>query len=203
MILGFDIGNSNTVLAIYKNNEVLPVKTYRFKTNKNDTADEIWICIKGFLTDYFKNELEFSRINGAAYSSVVPEINNKYDELYSKNFKSSPLRIGPKIKLNIKINYDNPEELGVDRIVNAAAAHEEYHKDVIIVDIGTAITFCVLHSNGVFDGGLIAPGIGVSMEALASKASNLRNVKFEKIDNIIAKNTIDALKSGFFTAGFL
>ncbi len=139
-----------------------------------------------------------SIIDGLAFSSVVTEVNNAYHAMAKDHFNVDPLEINSNIKLDIKIMYDNPEELGPDRIANAEAAFKEYTKDCIIIDLGTANTFCVMHKNGTFDGGLIGPGIGITIEALAEKTSKLSRINFEKPDKFIATNTLDAIKSGFF-----
>jgi type III pantothenate kinase len=193
-ILGFNIGNTNTMMGIYELNKTIPVNTWTYNTDKKITPDDLGHVIKNNLSTTFKDSI----IDGLAFSSVVTEVNSAYHSMAKTFFNVNALEIKSSIKLDIKIMYDNPEELGPDRIANAEAAFKEYAKDCIIIDLGTANTFCVMHKNGTFDGGLIGPGIGITIEALAEKTSKLSRIKFEKPDKFIATNTLDALKSGFF-----
>jgi type III pantothenate kinase len=193
-ILGFNIGNTNTMMGIYEPDKIIPINTYLYKTDKKITSDELMFIIK-------KNISSFSdkiNIEGLAFSSVVTEVNDTYHAMSESFFNLDILEISSSIKLDIKIMYDNPAELGPDRIANAEAAIKEYMDDCIIIDLGTANTFCVIHKNGTFDGGLIGPGIGITIEALAAKTSKLSRITFEKPDKLIATDTINALKSGFF-----
>ncbi|MBN2402848.1 MAG: type III pantothenate kinase [Spirochaetes bacterium] len=193
-ILGFNIGNTNTMMGIYELNKITPKNTYTYKTDKNITPDELKILIKKYLNTSLKDGV----IKGVAYSSVVTEVNNAYNSISKDMFDIDPLEINCNIKLDIKLMYDNPEELGPDRIANAEAAFRDYSKDCIIIDLGTANTFCVIHKNGTFDGGLIGPGIGITIDALAEKTSKLSRINFKKPDKFIATNTKDAITSGFF-----
>lgn len=197
MILGFDIGNTNTVLGIYRDEDTSPVKIYRFRTIRDQTADELYALIREFTADYKSKNLA-SNIDGFVFSSVVPEVNRNYFNVSEDYYGIKPLNISSGSRLGIKINYDDPAKLGVDRIVNAEAAFREYKQDSIIIDMGTAITFCVLHANGLYDGGLIAPGIGITIDALAAKASLLHKINLEKPEKLVATNTREALTSGFF-----
>ena len=197
-ILGFNIGNTNTMMGVYELNNTLPVSTYTYKTERNAAPGNLANIVKNYLNAEFKDYA----IKGLAFSSVVNEINSAYHAMSESAFNISALEINSSIKLGIKITYDNPMELGPDRIANAEAAYREYAQDCIIIDLGTANTFCVIHKNGTFDGGLIGPGIGITIDALAEKTSKLIRINFEKPDKFIATNTIDALKSGFFN-GFI
>lgn len=192
MILGFDIGNSNTVLGVYTGAGTLPGAVYRYRTLRNASADETGVLVRQFLLHHG------GEVEGIAFSSVVPELHRAYREMAVRYFGREALEIGCNSRLSIRIRYDDPSRLGVDRIVNAEAAYHEYARDCIIVDIGTAITFCVLHADGLYDGGMIGPGIGVTIDALASAASQLPAVPFERPEHLVARNTVDALKSGFF-----
>ena len=197
-ILGFDIGNTNTIMGIYSKEGVSPERSFRFRTEKDVTLESLYSTISSFIASFENDVKKEILIEGIALSSVVPEVNSKYSDIAITFYDLLPLEINAKVKLGLIIHYDNYEELGVDRLVNAVAALNEYKKDCIIVDIGTACTFCVLHGDGVFDGGLIAPGIGITIDALADKASQLPRVDFERPDSLVAHNTIDAIKSGFF-----
>ncbi|MCX8125041.1 MAG: type III pantothenate kinase [Spirochaetes bacterium] len=195
MFLGFNIGNTHTVLGLYAQNNPLPVYTYRYPTKREITVQELSDTIITALENYNPHATE--QINGVIYSSVVPQCNQTYDTTSQNLFSISAHRITHLSRMPITIEYDNPAELGVDRIVNAVAAYKDYSTDCIIVDIGTAITFCLLEGS-VLKGGLIAPGVAAAMKGLAQSAAQLYEVPFEKPPHIIAHNTKDALISGFF-----
>lgn len=197
-VLGFNIGNTNTTMGIYKKDSTAPEKTYTYKTDKKITSDELGIQIKNFVNIISDSNDAKNKIIGITFSSVVTEVNKSYKTMSEDFFGLQSLEICCDIKLGITLKYDNPKELGADRIANAEAAYREYKTDCIIIDLGTANTFCVLHANGTFDGGLIGPGIGITIEALADKTSKLSRVSFEKPDKMIATSTIEAIKSGFF-----
>ncbi len=195
MILGFNIGNSNTVLGVYSGAETVPGTLYRYRTLRDASADETGALVRQFLLHHGGAG---EGVEGLVFSSVVPETNRAYHEMSGRYFGVEALEISCASRLGIRLRYDDPARLGVDRIVNAEAAFREYARDCIIVDIGTAITFCVLHADGVYDGGMIGPGIGVTIDALSSKTSQLPRIPFEKPGVLVAKNTEDALKSGFY-----
>ncbi len=197
-ILGFDIGNTKTTLGIYGKSDISPVRTFKFKSERAITSEELGKKINGFLDNFKEETKKDIHIEGIAFSSVVTEVNRLYHEMSKKYFNLDPLEIDCNVKLGITLNYDNPEELGADRITNAVAAYRDYGKDCIIVDLGTAITFCVLLSNGIFDGGLIAPGVGIAIDALSENTSKLIKVDFEDPKKVVARNSMSALKSGFF-----
>ncbi|MBN2159072.1 MAG: type III pantothenate kinase [Spirochaetes bacterium] len=197
MILGFDVGNTSTTGGIYAEHGSGPDFTYRFSTEKDTDPKRLGRQVgdgiaKGGETT---GGLTFA---GLAFSSVVPEINAAYHTMARERFGLTAYEITCRSRLNFKINYNDPEELGVDRIVNAAAAFEEYGGGCIVVDIGTAVTFCVLLENRIFDGGIIAPGVSTAIRSLSGRASRLPEVPFEKPDRLAARDTVNALKSGFF-----
>jgi type III pantothenate kinase len=196
MILGFDIGNTSTLLGLYRDGEVLPFSTLRYNTNKMSYPDDLWRDISGFVDD--SPDINAEEITGLAYSSVVPELNRAYDEMSLDRFGLRALCICHQSRLSIRLKYDDPSRLGVDRIVNAEAVFMEHPGDSIIIDIGTAATIDVLLAEGIFDGGLIAPGIGVTIKALAENTSRLPAVPFERPDRLISRDTRNAIKSGFF-----
>jgi len=194
MFLGFDIGNTNTKMGIYHDGspEPLMVKTYR--TVKNSNEESLSGEIKNALSSL---SVPSGEIRGIAFSSVVPEINMSYGKACRDLFGIRPLLIDHRCTTKITISYDNPSSLGPDRIVNAEAAFIEYGSELIIIDIGTAATFCVI-SKDCFVGGLIAPGIELTKKALADNTSNLPEIIFERPDRLIARDTVNAVKSGFF-----
>lgn len=197
MIIGFDIGNTSTTAGVYPEGAAVPDYTFRFPTVKSDGPDELSRNIVNGIARHGAHEARL-RVSGLAFSSVAPEINEAYRAMALKTFDVEALELSCRSRLNFTIRYDDPEQLGVDRIVNAAAVFHEYGGGAIVVDIGTAVTFCVLLEGGVFDGGIIAPGIDTAIKALASRASRLPEVPFEEPDRLAARNTVDALKSGFF-----
>uniref|UniRef100_UPI0037DCFF02 type III pantothenate kinase n=1 Tax=Methanomethylophilus alvi TaxID=1291540 RepID=UPI0037DCFF02 len=137
-------------------------------------------------------------IRGSIISSVVPPVIPVFSKVVQRYFGCTPLLVGPGIKTGIEVKYENPKEIGADRIVNAVAAYEEYGGPVIIVDFGTATTFCAVNSSGDYMGGSIAPGIGISSEALFSRAAKLPRIEIAKPKNVIGKNTVVSMQSGIF-----
>ncbi len=195
MILGFNIGNTNTVMGIYDEDNPEPIYTFTYPTRQKIQSNELSNIINDTLKQWDKHLA--SSITGAIYSSVVPQSNTTYNKTIEKLFTVTVHSITHLSKMPIGIEYDNPAQLGVDRIVNAVAAFTDYACDCIIVDIGTAITFCQL-KQGVLRGGIIAPGVRAAMKGLAQSTAQLFEVPFEKPPRIIATNTNDALISGFF-----
>ncbi|MCU0822001.1 MAG: type III pantothenate kinase [Spirochaetes bacterium] len=198
IILGFDIGNTNTRMGIFTEKEISPRKIFAFRTKLITSAGKSAKLVKAYLNKYRKEISDDIKVTGFVYTSVVPGVNDYYNRAAKKYFNLDALPVGSGINLGIKINYDNPSELGADRITNAAAAQREYMGDKIIIDVGTAITFCVLLKDGVFDGGLITAGVGVAIDALAEKTSKLIKVDFADPGMVAARNPRDALMSGFF-----
>lgn len=198
MFLGIDIGNTTTMIGLYDDDSVTPAKTQRFRTDKKSGVAEL----SNQLTMALKNSGDYkaisSEITGIAFSSVVPEINYVYHKTGLKLFNVEPFEIRCDSRFSIAINYRDISKLGIDRIVNTVAAHHVYGDGCIVIDIGTAATFDVLNHNGCFDGGLISPGIGTTIKALAESASNLPEIIFEKPDRLVALDTVNAIKSGFY-----
>jgi type III pantothenate kinase len=193
MILVFDVGNTNIVVGVY--NERVLIYHWRISTDKSRTVDEYAIVTKNLFN--FGN-LSFDKIRAVVISSVVPPVMPTLEELARKYFGVEPLVVGPGIKTGMPIIYDNPREVGADRIVNAVAAYAKYSGPLIIVDFGTATTFCCISQNGEYLGGAIAPGIGISTEALFQRASKLPRIELVKPKAIIAKNTVAGMQSGIY-----
>jgi len=193
IIIGIDIGNTHTVIGLYNSKNIAPYHTLRIPTRKDATTEEIGFILQGISS----KELD-KNVEAVVLSSVVPALNSKYKEATETILLKEFFNIDYEKKLNIQINYDNPKELGVDRIVNACAALHLYNDNLIIVDIGTAATFCVQLKNGTYKGGLIAPGIGTTIKALSANASQLPEINFKKQANIICTNTKEALNAGFY-----
>ena len=191
MLFVLDVGNSNTVLGIYQNNELK--FHWRIETNRNKTEDEYGMIIKSLIAHV---GLEFDDIKGIIISSVVPPIMFALERMCYKYFHLKPLIVGPGMKTGLNIKYENPREVGADRIVNAVAGIHLYGSPLIIVDFGTATTYCYINEDKQYMGGAIAPGIAISTEALYSKAAKLPRIEIVRPNEIIGKNTVSAMQAG-------
>lgn len=191
MIFVLDVGNTNIVLGIYKNKEL--IIEWRLSTDNRKTSDEYMIEVAQLFS---YNKLDVNDISGVIISSVVPNIMYSLEHMVRKFFNKKPLVVGPGIKTGINIKYDNPKEVGADRIVNAVAAHEMYKKPLVIIDFGTATTFCAVAANGDYIGGTISPGIKISSDALFQKAAKLPRVELIKPETVICKNTVASMQAG-------
>ncbi|MCA1032818.1 type III pantothenate kinase [Bacillus timonensis] len=191
MIFVLDVGNTNTVLGVYDNDELK--YHWRIETNRHKTEDEYGMVIKSLLNHV---GLSFTDIKGIIISSVVPPTMFALERMCTKYFQIKPVIVGPGIKTGLNIKYENPREVGADRIVNAVAGIHLYGSPLIIVDFGTATTYCYINENKQYMGGAIAPGIGISTEALYTKASKLPRIEIARPSDIIGKNTISAMQAG-------
>ena len=191
MLLVFDVGNTNMVLGVYEGTELK--KHWRINTDKEKTSDEYGILISN-LFQYDK--VDMNSITDVIISSVVPNVMHSLENFCIKYCNKKPLIVGPGIKTGLNIKYDNPKQVGADRIVNAVAAIEKYKSPMIIIDFGTATTFCAISEKGDYLGGTIAPGIKISSEALFQRASKLPRVELAKPGTAICKNTVSAMQSG-------
>ena len=193
MLLVIDVGNTNTVLGVY-DGEVL-VDHWRIRTERERTSDEWGIFFRDlFLFDH----IDFRDVEGIIISSVVPPVLNMLEGMAKKYFQIHPLIVGPEIETGIPILYDNPAEVGADRIVNAVAAYARYKKSVIVVDFGTATTFDYVSPKGEYMGGAIAPGLGISSDALFLRTSKLPRVEIVRPKRVVGKNTNQSIQSGLF-----
>ena len=192
MIFVLDAGNSSIVLGLYKNNKLL--HNWRMVTDRHKSEDELAMQVKMF---FMHENMQFTDVTGIIISSVVPPIMYNLESMCLKYFKLKPLIVGPGVKTGLNIKYENPREVGADRIVNAVAAIGKYGgQPLIIVDFGTANTFCYINEQGDYMGGAIAPGITISTEALYMKAAKLPRIEISKAPQIIGKNTVHAMQSG-------
>jgi type III pantothenate kinase len=192
MLLCIDIGNTNTVLGVSRNGNI--IGQWRIRTEKDATADELGIIIRNLLTS---SDIKMTDIQYVIISCVVPSLLNGFEQLSHNYFHVKPMIVGPGLKTGMPIIYDNPKEVGADRIVNAVAAYEKYRTALIIVDFGTATTFDCVSKEGAWIGGVIAPGMIISCEALFEKASKLPRVEiFAKPKNVIARDTVGAMNVG-------
>ena len=191
MILVFDVGNTNIVLGVFNGQEL--VENWRISTVWGRTADEYGVLLREL---FAVSTVVMTDIDGGILSSVVPTINPVLEQTCQKYFGVLPHTVGPGTKTGMPIKYDNPREVGADRIVNAVAGCEKYGGPLIIVDFGTATTFCVVSDKGEYLGGAIAPGIGISTEALFARAAKLPRVEMVKPPSVIGKNTVNSMQSG-------
>lgn len=191
MLLVLDIGNSNIVLGAFEG-ETLK-HHWRVSTDRQKTGDEYGMLFNN-LFSYAK--IEMSAIKAVAISSVVPPLVVPLTRMCQRYFNVDPLVVGPGVKTGICIKYENPREVGADRIVNAVAAHTKYGGPLIIIDFGTATTFCAIAENGDYLGGAIAPGIGISTEALFQRAAKLPRIELAVPKNVICRNTVASMQSG-------
>ena len=193
MLLVIDVGNSNIVLGIYQQAKL--VRDWRVSTDKSKTTDEYGILVHDLIR---LTGIQFSDITDIIISSVVPTLTGVLEKLSRDYFGRRPYVVGPGIKTGMPIHYDNPREVGADRIVNAVAGYEKYKTSLIIVDFGTATTFDYVNKKGEYCGGAIAPGLVVSAEALFQKASKLPRVEIVRPPAVIAKNTVNSMQAGIF-----
>ena len=191
MLLVVDIGNSHIVLGIYQEDALL--HSWSLYTDRNQTADEYELKIRLFLANV---GIPVKDIQAAVISSVVPPLVSAFEKMILRCFGVVALVVGPGVKTGVSIFYENPREIGADRIVNAAAGYELYGGPLIIVDFGTATTFCVIDEAGRWIGGAISPGIEISAEALFQRASRLPRIDLTMPKQVIGSNTVAGMQSG-------
>ncbi len=191
MLLAIDIGNTNIVIGVFLDNRFL---SFRLSTNLKTTQDEYCINLYNLFNLYSIND----KPEGAIISSVVPQITPKIHKAVNVVFNVKAIEVGPGIKTGMPIKYDNPKEVGADRIVNAVGAYEEFKDALIIIDSGTAVTFDVISKKGEYIGGAISPGINISADALSAKTAKLPRVPIQDPHCIIGKTTVQSIQSGLF-----
>ncbi|HEX3555378.1 MAG TPA: type III pantothenate kinase, partial [Thermoanaerobaculia bacterium] len=188
-----DVGNTNTVFGIYRGDEL--VESFRLSTDTERTADEYGSLLLPLFT---LRGVDPVAAEAVVISSVVPPLHLTLERLAQRYFGKQPLFIEPGVRTGMPIRYDNPTEVGADRIVNAVAAREKYGSPVIVVDFGTATTFDVVSETGDYEGGVIAPGANLSAEALHQAAALLPRVAIHRTQTVIGKDTVPAMQSGLF-----
>lgn len=192
MILVVDVGNTNIVLGVYRGKTLL--HNFRISTARRATVDEYGVLIHNL---FQMSNIMVSEIEGVIVSSVVPPLVGVVEEMCQKYMHKDPLIVGPGIKTGLNLRYENPREVGADRIVNAVAAVELYGGGpLIVVDFGTATTFDCIDEKGNYLGGAIVPGIGIATEALVQRASKLPRIELEKPKKVIGRNTVHAMQAG-------
>jgi type III pantothenate kinase len=192
-LLVIDVGNTNTVLGVFEGKALRA--QWRLTTNREQTADEYGILIHNL---FALGEIHTSQISAIMISSVVPPLNSVLEEMAVKYFGLEPHFLAPGVRTGMAIHYDNPQEVGADRIANSVAAFEKYGGPCVIVDFGTAITFDAVSEQGEYLGGVIAPGIGISAEALFEHAARLPRVEIREPERVIGANTVGSMQSGLF-----
>ena len=189
-IIAVDIGNTETTVGIGSKDNW---DSYRFTTRDTNTPDELLALFNS--TFQIKSELK-KDIEGAIICSVVPQATNSFSEAIRKYLNLEPVIVGPGIKTGLKVNIDNPKELGPDRIANSVAGYLITETDTVVIDLGTATTFDVVSKNKEYLGGSIAPGIKISLDALTLKTASLKSVELDTPNRVIGKNTYEAIQSG-------
>ncbi|MFQ5778010.1 MAG: type III pantothenate kinase [Terriglobia bacterium] len=197
MLLVIDVGNTNTVLGVYEGEHLRA--HWRLVTAHQQTVDEYGILARNLLQ---LAGIDAGKITAVIISSVVPPLDLTLAEMSRRYFNLTPLFVQPGIKTGIRIHYDNPQEVGADRIANAVAAYEKYGGPAIVVDFGTAVTFDALSAEGDYLGGTIFPGISVASTALFDRAARLPRVAFERPEKLIGTNPVESIQSGLYY-GFL
>jgi type III pantothenate kinase len=185
-LLAIDVGNTQTVFGLFEGEELRD--DWRVATDRNRSGDELGALYGSFV--------DLDAVDGIALASTVPQLHRSYEDFAMEYAKAELLDLGPGVKTGVPIRYDDPREVGPDRIANAVAAVERYGPPAIVVDFGTSTNFDVVSAEGEYVGGVLAPGIEVSMEALVSRAARLFKVDFVEPETVIAKNTASSLQSG-------
>ncbi|MEK8132996.1 type III pantothenate kinase [Paenibacillus filicis] len=191
MILVVDVGNTNIVLGLYREKQLL--HHWRLSTSRSTTADEYGIM----MYNLFQHAgIGLEQVEGVIISSVVPPLMFVLEQLCAKYIKKTPMVVGPGIKTGLNIRYENPREVGADRIVNAVAAIELYGPPCIVVDFGTATTLDYIDEKGQYIGGAVAPGIGISTEALYQHAAKLPRIELVKPRSVVGRTTVSSMQAG-------
>lgn len=201
MLLVVDVGNTNTVLGLFEAKPAAAgaprklIAHWRVSTNKSQTVDEYGVLFRNL---FAMNGIEVSSVQGIVISSVVPPLDSTLREVCECYFQIKPLFIEPGVKTGMPVHYDNPAEVGADRIVNSVAAFEKFGGPCIVVDFGTATTFDVVSPKGEYMGGVITPGIGISADALFERTARLPRVDIRKPPSVVATNTVNSLQAGLY-----
>ncbi|MEW5797243.1 MAG: type III pantothenate kinase [Candidatus Zixiibacteriota bacterium] len=193
MLLAIDIGNTNTVVGVYDSAALKG--SFRVASQHHMTSDEAGFFVMGLLD---RMQVDLSAVMKVVIGSVVPPLTSTFEEMSRKFLKCHPITVSARIKLPVRIEIDRPDEVGADRIANAAAGWHRFGGPVIVVDFGTATTFDVVSKEGAYIGGVIIPGPETSMAELARKAARLFEIRIEPPDRVVGKSTAGALKSGLF-----
>jgi type III pantothenate kinase len=193
MLLAIDVGNTHTVVGLFDGEKLR--RHWRLLTEHARTADEYSVVLWNLQR---MSGIEPSAIQGIIVSNVVPQMQSTIDAMCTATYGRAPLVVGPGIRTGMPILYDNPREVGADRIVNAVAAYERHKELSIVVDFGTATTFDVVSARGEYLGGVITPGVGISLEALYARTAKLHPVELVRPPRVVGRNTVNAIQAGVF-----
>jgi type III pantothenate kinase len=193
MLLTMDVGNTNTVLGVFRGEEL--IANWRLTTAREQTADEYGVLTRNLFT---LANIDGGAIDGVIISSVVPPLNRTLAGMAKRYLGLKALFVEPGVKTGMPVHYDNPTEVGADRVVNGVAAFAQYGGPCIVVDFGTAITFDAISANGEYLGGVITPGLGIASEALFSRAARLPRVEIKDPGKVIGTNTVTSMQAGLF-----
>jgi type III pantothenate kinase len=192
VLLAIDVGNTHTVIGVFRGDEL--IDHWRIGTDPRRTADELALLLQGFLS--LNSTSARGDINGVAVCSVVPSVTHEMREMTHRHFGVTALVVEPGVRTGVPIHTDNPKEVGADRIVNAVGAVHLHGGPCVVIDFGTATTFDAVSAKGEYLGGAIAPGVEMSVEALGRRGAQLREVELGKPRSVIGRNTVEALQSG-------
>jgi type III pantothenate kinase len=193
MLLTMDVGNTNTVLGVFRGEEL--IANWRLTTARQQTVDEYGVLTRNLLA---LAELDSTAITGVIISSVVPPLNSTLAEMTQRYLGLHALFVEPGVKTGMPVQYENPSEVGADRIVNGVAAFHTYGGPCIVVDFGTAITFDAISPKGEYLGGIITPGLGIASEALFARAARLPRVEIKDPGKVIGTNTVGSMQAGLY-----
>jgi type III pantothenate kinase len=193
MLLVVDVGNTQTHFGLFPDGSTTVSEHWRFATVRESTSDELGARLSNLLG---LRGLSFGDVDESIVSSTVPQLSEQWTQMAARYLGHEMLVVGPSIRTGMPIRYDNPHEVGADRLANAVAAYEKVHNTCVIVDFGTAITYDVVSAAGEYLGGIITPGAEISIDALYDRAAKLPKVELAKPRQLIGKNTVDAIRSG-------
>ena len=191
MLLAINVNNTHTLIGVYDGDRL--AVHWRLRTDPARTVDEYGVLLRGLFAEWGAPSPE---ISGIILSSVVPNLNERVDQVCRRFFRQPPLVVGPGIRTGLPILYENPKEVGADRIGNAVAAYERTRGATIVVDFGTATTFDYVTARGEYLGGVIVPGIGISLDALYTRTAKLKPVELVRPPRVVGRNTVHAIQSG-------
>jgi type III pantothenate kinase len=191
MLLAVDIGNTNIVWGLFEGPQL--VAHWRLATDAKKTSDEYGVLFLNLLAHGGQTS---TQITGAILSSGVPALSGTFETMIGTYFRRTPMVVSADIVTGLTLKYANPKEIGSDRIVNAVAAYQKYRRDLIVVDFGTATTFCVITKSGEYLGGVISPGLGISAEALFARAAKLSKVEIARPKSVIGADTATSIQAG-------
>lgn len=193
MLLALDVGNTNVTIGIF-DGPVL-IRNWRLRTVRDQTADEWGILLRNLFS---LSSLDLGAVDGIIISSVVPIVDANLARMAERYFRLNAMFVTPETDTGLRVLYDNPKEVGADRVVNGAAAFHKYGGPCVVVDLGTTINFDVVSAQGEYLGGMICPGIGLSIAGLVAKTARLPMVDFRQPDKLIGSNTVASIQSGLY-----